>query len=168
LNRGFRTAEVYNNLGHLYLDRNQLVDAQHNLNCALEINPELGVAHYNQAVLCYRQALDADPKSLDGNRSLEKGILHFRRAGQITSGSMAFVGATLCACAAAFDERWTEPALTYLAEAIDKGIKPQAWQSVFPFTHIKDKPGFQALLSRIPSRNHLSIASVCVVEPDGD
>jgi serine/threonine protein kinase len=168
LKQGMRTAEVYNNLAHLYLDTSRLQDAHKSLELALQLNPKLSVAHYNQAVLCYQQALKADGQPEEQKGFLEEGITHFLKAEPPLTGLMTLTGAMLFARAAAFDEHWSDFALKYLATATDQGVPPKQWHSQSAFTRLKGAPAYQALLSRKPPANSPSTTAIRDVEPTRD
>jgi tetratricopeptide (TPR) repeat protein len=163
MRKGFRPAEAYNNLARLHLDRAELLDAQRNLDLALGIKSDLGVAHHNQAFLYYQKALQVEHRAQKD--LLEKAIHHFHKAGDARTATMTLMGASLCASASVFDEAWTAHALKYLQEAIDQGMEPSKWLTKQPFTIMENMPGYQALFSRRPLPNHPSTAPVWIVEP---
>ena len=60
-------AEVYGNMGALYLKLQNFEEAQRHLTQALEYRPKFGTAHVNLAVVCLQQATAND----DGNQAFE-------------------------------------------------------------------------------------------------
>src|SRR5207253_1879967 len=73
---GFSTAEVFNNLGYCLEvapgERSKYTTARIYLDCALELNPNLGIAYYNRARVSYVWALGAPNK--ERNWELQQAI----------------------------------------------------------------------------------------------
>jgi serine/threonine protein kinase/Tfp pilus assembly protein PilF len=170
LDHGFQTAEVYNNLARIHMDWGDKAKAEDYLNRALEINPNLQVAHFNLAVLCLETAIKAREAPDAQARLLDEGIKHLQSASQlgVMTGDMLLIGARIYARASSIDERWTESALTCLAAAIERGIHPRQFAAEKSFARLKARSDFLALTRQTPPAGQPPTERIEVVEPASD
>lgn len=75
----FRYAEVYGNMGALYLRQQNYEAARHHLLKALSYRPKLGTAHVNLAVVALQQASMANPPN-SGRQLVEQAQEHCQDA----------------------------------------------------------------------------------------
>ncbi|MCI0378036.1 MAG: protein kinase [Gemmataceae bacterium] len=146
---GMATAEVLNNLGLILKEKGQHKEAHEPLLKAVALDPSLQAAQHNLALWYLQQGLrvtadeQADPWA--------KGIAHLEKAleGKIT-GKLAYDAAYLYSLAARHDAKWQEPALAWLAKALDLGVDPKTaeLQKDAAFRAIKNDPRFGALCVR--------------------
>lgn len=166
LKQGIVTAAIHNNLAELYSAKGQFDKAQDHLDEALYLKPNLQVAHYNQAVVYYRKALAATQSAAQQD-FVKKGIGHFQQTldlGRVT-GNMMYTGAALCAFGYTFDkDAWIEPTMSYLAKAIELGIKPDKLVNDSSFQMFKNHPRFAGILTLTPPANHPDVTAVRVAE----
>jgi tetratricopeptide (TPR) repeat protein len=126
IQRGFKTAVVYNNLGWALMCMKKGTDAEA-AQCfrkATQADPHLQIAYHNHATLEMRKAW----KHLDpfGYDDLREGMAAMAKAIDLgpATAYMHLDAARLYALAKKIEPRWQELALDHLAAALDRGLPP--------------------------------------------
>jgi serine/threonine protein kinase len=123
--RGFKTAVVFNNLGHgLAFTPGADNEAAQFLRKAIEADPCLQVAHFNLARLLLKKAT-YNHNQLSPEDARE-GLAAITRAIELgpAPALMRLDAAHLCVLAAKVEPRWKEMAFEHLSAAIDRGWSP--------------------------------------------
>jgi serine/threonine protein kinase/Flp pilus assembly protein TadD len=119
IERGWTSAEVYNNLGYSERKLGRYVTARQHLDKAIALNPALGVAYYNRGLLTLMQnAADESPES---------ALTDFEHAIQFGPTSAALYFDAACMNAAA-PERFNrhEFVVRYVRAALAAGYSPSS------------------------------------------
>ena len=125
INRGFKTAVVFNNLGYSLMCTQAGDDeAAQYYQKAITADPRLQIAYYNQATLALKKACNQQvPISPEALREGVKAIAKAIELGPET-GQIHLDAARLWVLAAKIEPRWEELALEHLGAAIDRGLPP--------------------------------------------
>jgi serine/threonine protein kinase len=125
LTRGFKTAVIYNNLGYSLMWTQEGDEAA--AECfqkAVQADPRLQIAHYNQSTLALKKAVKGRGLvSPDDLRAALDAITRALDLGPATA-QLHLDAARLYVVAAHIEPRWQELALGHLAAAIDLGLPP--------------------------------------------
>jgi tetratricopeptide (TPR) repeat protein len=164
INRDFKTAVVFNNLGYCLMCTQEGDDeAAQWFRKATQADPRLQVAYHNRATLELKKAWNhRDRLSYD---DLREGLAAIARAIDLgpATAQMHLDAARLCVLAAKIEPRWKELALDHLASAIDRGLPPAHLKS----DRILDPlhgARFDRLTER-PAMNSTQIPPVRVLDP---
>ncbi len=165
IQRGFRTAVVYNNLGYslLCMPDGGEEDAAGWFGKAIQADPRLQVAYYNLAKVALKKAdhrLDGIPED-----DLRKGLAAIARAIELgpETAQMHQDAAWLYVLAAKIEPRWKELALGHLVSAIDRGLPPVSLKND-PVLRSLHGPEFDRLTER-PAVNAPRTPSLRVLDP---
>lgn len=143
---GCANAAVFNNLGYSRLQRNDLDAAEKILNRAIELDDRLQAAYHNRARVD-RQRFFSKP-----NHVPRRGLEDIRRALTIppVAADLYFDAAYLSACAATLEGGHVEPALDFVAKALELGQDPLSFKNDRGFAVFASEPRFQSLLESAP------------------
>jgi serine/threonine protein kinase len=151
LAKGFRTAEVYNNLAYSQMNYGQAKDGAANVDEALKLMPQLPAANHNRLVLMQRKL-----RLAWNTKRLPPGYL-----GQVDDArrmALAFCPASaelyadladLCAAAGKLDRTgpWDDRAVAHLEEASKRGLPVAIRRKDAVYQHLQNNPGFVALMT---------------------
>jgi serine/threonine protein kinase len=167
LKAGFRTAEVYNNLGYSYeWSRLPRKGAWENYERALDLNPNLQPARHNRALFDLQNGLQTPghvPRV--GISDIEAAI----NIGPATA-DLYRDAACLYGMAAMQEPQHTTQAMAHLRSALANGLDPAKLADEAKggcFRSLRDLPEFQ-LLSQQPAGPKPTLKSVFVVDPVQD
>jgi tetratricopeptide (TPR) repeat protein len=162
---GFRTAEVFNNLGYSYLNVTgaRLTEAKASLDRAVALDPLLRAAYHNRALA------DLARMRKDPDYTPSAGLADIRLALQLgpETADLHYHAARLFGAAAERDNHYLEPALHYLAKAVEMGQDPRSLADDAYFTSLRQDRRFQDLLAS-PARPSLARRAVRLLDPVKD
>jgi serine/threonine protein kinase/Tfp pilus assembly protein PilF len=138
--RGFATAEVYNNLAYSQMLSGHSKDANESLREALARGPGLAAAHHNRLVMLRRELLLNNSKRLpEVADALQKAFDSAPESGELHKDA-----AELCAVAGNYVPAWDDVALTHLERAAALGWTfPAAPANAY--SRLRDHPRYKAL-----------------------
>lgn len=148
LKDGYRSPGLLNNLGHTLLQGDRVDESEEYLREAIEQQGDLGPARHSLLLLALRRALRGAPVSAEA-------IANARKAEAIgpPSADLYRDMAALFAVAATQDASMIEPAIEYLAKAVNLGLDPKPFRETPTFAALRGAPAFQALMTRsVPPR----------------
>src|SRR5262249_44155192 len=125
INRDFKTAAVFNNLGYSLMCTQEGDDeAAQYYQKAIKADPRLQIAYYNQATLALKKACN-QPVPIS-QEALREGLEAMAKAIELGPVPAQFYldAARLWVLAAKIEPRWKELALEQLGAAIDRGLPP--------------------------------------------
>jgi tetratricopeptide (TPR) repeat protein len=133
LDAGYRTAEVYNNLGYCQTQLNLAAAARENLDQALSQNADLQAAYHNRAAWSQRQAIaeilkkKKQARDTESYRTLQAGIADIRKARECgpPSAELSLDAARLHALAAHVEDTWAPSALLHATEYVEQKGDPR-------------------------------------------
>lgn len=165
IQRGFRTAVVYNNLGHalMCMPDGTDVEAAQSYRKATQADPRLQVAYYNHATLELKKAWNhLDQFSYD---DLREGLAAIGKAIELgpATAPMHLDAARLYVLAAKIEPRWQELALEHLSAALDRGLPPAQLKSDRILRPLRGAR-FDRLTER-PGTNATQVPPVRVLDP---
>jgi tetratricopeptide (TPR) repeat protein len=149
IERGFRTAEVYNNIAYCHMLRYRFTAAEQSLAEALGLDPTLAAAHHNRLWLLRRDL---------GLRKFERlpevrGILSNALDGAPESIELYELAAEVCAAAGAKEPGWDALCLNQLQRAVELGyVLPNQPTEPKAYDRLRADPRFDALLALQPPK----------------
>jgi tetratricopeptide (TPR) repeat protein len=174
LKEGFRTAEVYNNLGYSSWKappenpgQPRFAQALQCLAQAVHLNPNLQAAHHNLALIDLSKAIDHSTDRsgyipLEGIADIEVAI----KLGPVTA-DLHRDAAVLYGVAARRDPQYAEKALEHIRSALEHGVHPAKIAEDVCFSCLKNREEFVTLVARPPAPP-ASTRSELVVDPIQD
>jgi eukaryotic-like serine/threonine-protein kinase len=153
---GYRTAEVYNNLGYCQLKLKQLAAARDSLSRAIELKPRLQVAYLNRGMV--------DLSWLTKGAPPKSGIADFDRAIELGPASADLYFSAACLNAAAPGANRRGVAVKCLVAALEKGFSPDVVKAETLLANCRDAPEVARLLGR-PSQPRRESHAVRLVSP---
>jgi serine/threonine protein kinase/Flp pilus assembly protein TadD len=127
IQKGFKTAVVFNNLGYsLKFTPDAGDEAALFLRKAIHTDPHLQPAYYNLATLQLKNAWNDHDRRRISPEALKEGLAAMARAIELgpATAQLHLDAAYLWVLAARFEPRWKERALEHLDAAIDLGLPP--------------------------------------------
>jgi serine/threonine protein kinase/Tfp pilus assembly protein PilF len=149
IERGFRTAEVYNNIAYCHMLRYRFPAAEQALAEALALDPTLAAAHHNRLWLLRR---DLTITKTQRERLPEaRGILRNALDGAPESIELHEFAAEACAAAGALEPGWDGDCLNHLQRAVELGfVLPKQPTEPKAYNRLRSDPRFDALLALRP------------------
>jgi eukaryotic-like serine/threonine-protein kinase len=136
-----RPAVLYNNMGYGFLMLAQLNDAEECLAQAAELDGNLQAAHYNLVILAVQRVVHGEsiPKA---------AFFHAARAVEIgpPTADLYHVVSALYATAARQDPSLIQPAIQYVAKAVQLGLPPKTFSSDTCYSALQKEPAFRDAL----------------------
>jgi serine/threonine protein kinase len=151
LERGFRTAGVYNNIAYCQMSRTRFTAAEQNLREALALDPTLAAAHHNRLWLLRRDLSLAKTQRerLPEARAILKNALD----GAPESIELHEFAAEVCAAAGALEPGWDGESLNHLQRAVELGfVLPEQPTEPKAYNRLRSDPRFDALLELQPPK----------------
>jgi tetratricopeptide (TPR) repeat protein len=127
IQRGFKTAVVFNNLGYsLKFTPDAGDESAQFLRKAIQADPHLQPAYYNLATLQLKKAWDDHDRRRLSPEPLKEGLAAMDKAIELgpATAQLHLDAAYLWVLAARMEPRWKEQALKHLDAAIDRGLPP--------------------------------------------
>jgi serine/threonine protein kinase/Tfp pilus assembly protein PilF len=124
IQRDFKTAVVFNNLGSSLMRQRHDVEASECFREAIKADPRLQIAHFNLAVLALKKAVNQRDRRPP--ETLKEGLEAIAKAIELgpATAEVHFDAARLLVLGAKIEPRWKERALQHLGAAIDRGLPP--------------------------------------------
>jgi serine/threonine protein kinase/Flp pilus assembly protein TadD len=127
IQRDFKTAVVFNNLGFSLMCTGAHAEAAQLFRKAIQVDPRLQTAYYNLATLELKKAWGDDrPPRRSPPEGLKEGLEAMAKAIELgpPTAQLHVDAAKLWVLAARIEPRWKERALEHLDAAIDRGLPP--------------------------------------------
>jgi serine/threonine protein kinase/Tfp pilus assembly protein PilF len=149
IERGFRMAEVYNNIAYCHMLRHRFPAAEQALAEALALDPTLAAAHHNRLWLLRR-----DLGLLKFERLPDvRGILNNALDGAPESSELYELAAEVCAAAGTQEPGWDALCFKQLQRAVELGyVLPNQPTESKAYDRLRPDPRFEALLALQPPK----------------
>ena len=156
-----RPAVLCNNIGFSYLMLGQLNDAEKCFQQAIRLDGNLQAPHYNMLILFRRRATQGTPIP-------KAAFVHATRAIEIgpPTADLYRRVAALYAIAATEDATFIQPAIEYVARAVEAGSPPNAFLSDTCYSALQKDQAFRDALGKRPSGSSPAEA-VQLIDPLG-
>ncbi len=144
LKAGYKSpALLHNNIGFCYQILAEIDNAEKSIQQALLLDDNMQAAHYNMLAIILQRALKGKPIS-------KKMFFHAARAIEIgpPTADLYRLIAECYALASKQDPTLMQPAITYVAKAVELGCKPEAFTSGSLFSVLQKEKAFHEALKR--------------------
>jgi tetratricopeptide (TPR) repeat protein len=152
-------AILHNNIGYTYLLLGQVGDAEEHLEQAIRLDDTLQAAHCNMVGVFLRRAFRDSPIP-------EAAFAHATKAIEIgpRTAELYYIIAALYAVAAKGNDALVQPAIDYVAKAVESGYDPKEFTSTSAYFAIRQEPAFRDALQK-PVSVRLPPKATLLVDP---